>query len=396
MKKRIFCLALCAALLACAGCAGEKKTDSTSSSAVSSSTLTAARSETETSSKKETKAETQASSTDKETSSASKKTAPLNTVKISPDQSIRSLLPGFSYAEYRGDDGLSAFLSGGGASSDDDLTAFLIKQVVFGGKAGPLFTFKGAGCSTLSVKNKNGGYLFGRNFDWKSSKGLALVCRPSNGYRSVSTVNTDFITSSNEFKLTDDILRFCALYAPLDGMNEKGVCISVNMVYDKTASINQQTSKPDLTTTTAIRLILDKAASAKQAVELLKKYDMHASFGYVIHFAVCDASGYSVAVEYINNKMTVTETPALTNFYVSPSKYGIGSQKSVKRYNLIMDALKKSPQMSAAELRDVMAQAAQSQLADYSTEWTAVFDRSSKSVTYYHRGNFKKGYTVYL
>ena len=40
--------------------------------------------------------------------------------------------------------------------------------------------------------------------------------------------------------------------------------------------------------------------------------------------------------------------------------------------------------------------AAQSQLADYSTEWTAVFDRSTKSVTYYHRGGFKKGYIIYL
>jgi predicted choloylglycine hydrolase len=209
-------------------------------------------------------------------------------------------------------------------------------------------------------------------------------------------VNTDFITSNSDFKLTDDMLRFCALYAPLDGMNEKGVCISVNMVFDKSASINQQTSKPDLTTSTAIRLILDRAASAKQAVELLKKYDMHASFGYVIHFAISDSTGYSVAVEYINNKLTVTETPVLTNFYVAPSKFGIGSQKSVKRYELIMDALEENPEMSAAQVRDVMADAAQSQLADYSTEWTAVFDRSTKSVTYYHRGGFKKGYIIYL
>ncbi len=86
----------------------------------------------------------------------------------------------------------------------------------------------------------------------------------------------------------------------------------------------------------------------------------------------------------------------LTNFYVAPSKFGIGSQKSVKRYELIMDALEENPEMSAAQVRDVMADAAQSQLADYSTEWTAVFDRSTKSVTYYHRGGFKKGYIIYL
>ncbi|MBR3620801.1 MAG: linear amide C-N hydrolase [Clostridia bacterium] len=395
MKKRIICLCLCVALLILPACSGKEGGNETSSSSAAPSSSSAV-SETQTTTEKATETESVTQTSSAGETRAAKKTAPLNTVKITPSQAIKNLLPGFSYAEYRGDDGLSDFLSGGGVSNDDELTSFLVKQVVFSGRAGPIFRFKGAGCSTLSVRSKSGGYLFGRNFDWKRCNGLALVCRPSSGYKSVSTVNTDFITSNSDFKLTDDMLRFCALYAPLDGMNEKGVCVSVNMVFDKSASINQQTSKPDLTTSTAIRLILDRAASAKQAVELLKKYDMHASFGYVIHFAISDSTGYSVAVEYINNKLTVTETPVLTNFYVTPSKYGIGSQKSVKRYELIMDALEETPEMSAAQVRDVMADAAQSQLADYSTEWTAVFDRSTKSVTYYHRGGFKKGYTVYL
>lgn len=38
-----------------------------------------------------------------------------------------------------------------------------------------------------------------------------------------------------------------ALYAPLDGMNEKGVAISVNMIQDS-AVIDQNTEKPDITT----------------------------------------------------------------------------------------------------------------------------------------------------
>ncbi len=395
MKKRILCVVLGLVMLACAGCSGNEKETTTAPSKSISSASTSAVTEkkTETTSAKTTETETQSETAAKE--QTTKKSAPLNTVKIVPSEAIKNLLPGFSYAEFKGDDGLSAFLSGGGVSSDEDLTNFLVKQVL-GGKAGPIFKLIGGGCSTLSVKNKNGGYLFGRNFDWKRCNGLALVCKPSKGYKSVSTVNTDFVTTSTDYKLTDDILRFCALYAPLDGMNEKGVCVSVNMVFDKGAVINQQTSKPDLTTSTAIRLILDRAASAKQAVELLRGYDMHASFGYVIHFAICDSTGYSVAVEYINNKMTVTETPVLTNFYVTPSKFGIGSQKSVKRYDLIMDALKKNPQMTAAGLRDVMKEAAQSQLNDYSTEWTAIFDQSAKTVTYYHRGSFNKGYTIYL
>lgn len=398
MKKRIICLLLPVALIICAGCGeGENiitgtetqtaaQTETSAVTSASEKETTATQTETETSSEAETTSETE----------TARKTAPLNTVKIAPDKSIRDLTASFSYAAFSGDDGLDDFISGKGVSDDEELTNFLIRQVI-GGKAGPLFKFRGAGCSTLYTPGKNGTGYFGRNFDWKKCNGLALVCRPSKGYKSVSTVNLDFITSSSEYELSDDVMRFCALYAPLDGMNEKGVCVSVNMVFDKGASINQQTSKPDLTTTTAVRLILDRAGSAKQAVELLKGYDMHASFGYVIHFAICDPSGYSAAVEYINNKIYVTETPALTNFYVTPgSKYGVGSQKSVKRYENIMKALEENGKPDAAQLRDIMADAAQGGLNDYNTEWTAVSDMGAKAVTYYLRENYKKGYTIYL
>ena len=87
-----------------------------------------------------------------------------------------------------------------------------------------------------------------------------------------------------------------SLYAPLDGMNEKGLAVSVNMIQDS-ASINQNTGKPDITTTTAIRLLLDKAANVEEALELLRQYDFHSSMGMMVHLALADADGRSVAVE---------------------------------------------------------------------------------------------------
>ena len=134
-----------------------------------------------------------------------------------------------------------------------------------------------------------------------------------------------------------------------------------------------------------------------QAVELLRSYDLHASFGYTVHYAIADKSGYSVAVEYIGNKMYVTETRALTNFYVTPGpKYGVGSQKSVTRYENIMACYDENSEMTPAQLRDTMALAAQKNVADYNTQWTAIFDTRAKTVTYFHRGNFKNGWTVSL
>ena len=385
MKKRIICLLLAGALLAFTGCSGRDETPSTTTA-----TQTAAATTVTT-----TAPETTTEQTTTETTTA-KESAPFNASKITATESIRTLSKGFKIAKFSGDDGLSDFLSGGGAASDDDLTNFLVREVL-GGKAGMIFKGIKGGCSTLCVENTDGGYLFGRNFDWRRCNGMILVCHPSKGYRSVSTVNTDFMTSNTDFELSDDVLRFCALYTPLDGMNEKGVCVSVNMVYDSGASINQNNGRPDLTTSTAIRLILDRASTAKQAVELLRSYDLHASFGYVVHYAIADASGYSVAVEYIGNKMYVTETPALTNFYVTPgSKYGVGSQKSVTRYENMMAQYEKNKKMRPAELRDVMADASQNNVNDYSTEWTAIFNTRAKTVTYFHRGNFNNGYVIYL
>ncbi len=56
-------------------------------------------------------------------------------------------------------------------------------------------------------------------------------------------------------------------------MNEKGLAVSVNMIQDS-EDINQDTAKPDITTTTAIRLLLDKAADVEEALKLLRMHPM--------------------------------------------------------------------------------------------------------------------------
>lgn len=174
---------------------------------------------------------------------------------------------------------------------------------------------------------------------------------PVDGYASISTVNADFITKSlsaaANFFLTDDMLAQTAVYAPLDGMNEKGLCVSVNMIEDR-ATIAQDTERPDLTTTTAVRLLLNTAATTEEAAALLKEYDLHASFGYMVHFAVSDADGNSVVIEYIDNEMVVTETEVVTNFYLTPGeKYGIGTAQSKERAQILQDFTESADTFSA-------------------------------------------------
>lgn len=306
---------------------------------------------------------------------------------------IKRLENGLSAVKYEGDYGFEEFLANGGASSDEGVVKYL--SGVLSGVDGFSFGRMPFGCSTISVENRNGGYLFGRNFDWNRCNTMIVHSVPQSGYSSISTVNTDFINMSGmkTDDFPDNAQAVIAMYAPLDGMNEKGLAVSVNMIEDN-ETISQNTDKPDITATTAIRLLLNKAASVDEAVELLKQYDMHASMGFMTHFAIADNGGKSVVVEYINNEMQVMETPVVTNFYLAEGeKQGIGTAQSHERYDILMNVRDEKSVMNREDVRDALSSVSKGNFGEFeSTEWSIVFDQSSGEVSYYHRENYDKRY----
>lgn len=320
---------------------------------------------------------------------------------IEPTSQIVKMEEAFSAVRRDGDYGFDAFLAQGGASSDADVMSFLTENLVAGvdmGFLGELF-----GCSTLSTKSGGGEHLFGRNFDWENCEAMVVVSSPEKGYQSISTVNMDFITQRAGSGIVgialqmDEIKTLAALYAPLDGMNEQGLAVAVNMIADS-ATIDQNTDKPDLTTTTAVRLLLNKAADVDEAIALLAQYDLHASMGMMVHFALADANGKSVVVEYVNNEMVVTQTPVVTNFYLAEGeKKGIGSAQSHRRYDILMEKLADSDTMEKEEVRDALDSVSKDNFGEFeSTEWSIVFDQTNKEARYYHRENYEKSYLFTL
>lgn len=317
--------------------------------------------------------------------------------RIEPVEEITELEDGLSVVRYEGDYGFDHFLEQGGASSDAEVVEYVsseilsnITSLIFGGRP--------FGCSTLQVENEEGGWLFGRNFDWNTCHGLIVSSRPEEGYASVSTVNMDFISADGVdiSTLPDSVQAAVGLYAPLDGMNEEGLAVSVNMIQDS-ATIEQDTGKPDLTTTTAVRLLLDRAANVEEALDLLGQYDLHASMGMMVHFALADASGRSVVVEYIDNEMTVTDTKAVTNFYLAEGeKYGIGTAQSHERYEILNQAIAEQERMTELEVRDALDSVSKDNFGDEfaSTEWSIVMNQETKELTYFHRENYENGYTI--
>ena len=176
------------------------------------------------------------------------------------------------------------------------------------------------GCSAFSVHDNDGNVLMGRNYDFKyDTSALMVYCAPENGYRSVAFAALNNIGADDpEAGLSKKMACLTAPFICLDGMNEKGVSIAV-LTLDSEPTF-QQTGKPVIATSLAIRLVLDKAATTKEAVELLKGYDMFAANGRDYHFYITDATGDGCIVEYDcdseEREMTVTPSRSVTNFFV--------------------------------------------------------------------------------
>ena len=313
---------------------------------------------------------------------------------------IQELEDGFSAVQFEGNDGFTEFLSQGGASSDLEVVQYLAGSLL--SEAGDIedgmnVSVNPFGCSTISATNSNGDALFGRNFDWYNCDALVVASYPEDGYASFSTVNTDFIKQGagnmDVLLNMDSLMTRVALYAPLDGMNEKGFCVSVNMIQDSD-TINQNTDKPDITTTTAVRLLLNQAADVDEAVALLSEYDLHASFGYMVHLALADNSGKSVVVEYIDQQMAVTETPVVTNFYLTEGdKYGIGTSQSHTRYEVLTELLDQQTTFTPEDMRDALDQVSKHNYHDgETTEWSIVFNQTTGEAAYYHREAYGQAY----
>lgn len=322
-------------------------------------------------------------------------------MEVTLTSEIKQLKENFMAVKYNMDYGFNDFLNQGGASSDTGVIKFLANNLL--SESGIGFLGNIFGCSTIVASDSNNNTLFGRNFDWNNCETMVVISQLQDGdYTSISTVNMDFIKQGTGSTLNmalklDNVRTIAALYAPLDGMNEKGFAVSVNMIEDS-VSIEQNTNKPDITTTTAIRLLLNKAANVEEALQLLGEYDMHASMGMMVHFALTDTTGRSVVVEYINNKMVVTDTPVVTNFYIAKGdKYGIGTEQSHERYNLLMDRLGQSDTMTMENMRDALDSVSKDNFNDFaSTQWSIVYNLTAKEALYYHHENYKKGYRFTL
>jgi hypothetical protein len=308
--------------------------------------------------------------------------------EIKTANSIKKIDNNFYTMKYYGDYGFDDFLKVG-AADDAGLVEFVSKQLLKG------FSIKiktpKLGCSTFNAATPEGEYIFGRNFDYQSVA-MLVYTKPDNGYRSISMVNLAFTGDDENGALPDTlwnkILALSAPYLPLDGINEKGLAVGILQILDKPTM--QKTGKVPITSTTAIRMLLDKAATVDEAVALLNKYDMHSSANSCYHYQITDAAGNSVIVEYIDNEMQVVKPDgkyqAATNFFLTPGKkFNFGDGQD--RYQILMTNLKeKNGVMTTLEGISLLDKAKMHNIKDAktglicNTSWSALYNNSRKCV----------------
>ena len=314
---------------------------------------------------------------------------------------IRKLEDDFYYMEYVGDYGFSDFLKQGGADSDEELANYIAGFLSHGFyRPNPQ---KGTyGCSTIDICAPEGDALFGRNFDWQNCTAMVVTTRPRDGYASISTCNLDFLGFGEGWLpegVANKVMALAAVYVPLDGMNEKGLCVA-DLVIDDGTQTNQKTDKPELTTTSAIRLLLDRAATVNEAVALLEQYDMNSSAGMQHHLAISDEEGRSVVVEYVEDNMIVTDAKVVTNFYLAAGDhFGVGSEQSQYRYEYLRALLEDcGGVMTEEEVMKALEMVSQKNYnSEYdATQWSVVFNKSDGTAEYCLREEYTKSYTFHM
>ncbi|MBQ3766744.1 MAG: linear amide C-N hydrolase [Bacteroidales bacterium] len=157
-------------------------------------------------------------------------------------------------------------------------------------------------CTSFQALKADGeGFWYGRNYDYFKNPTMVTFSHPKKGYASIGVSDMSHFGYSLEKLPTKFLSRLnclAAIYAPVDGINEKGLCTSI-MALPKQAS-QQDTERHDVGTTIIMRLWLDRCATVSEALELLETVDVRhdASVGAGYHYMVADANGDCAIVEF--------------------------------------------------------------------------------------------------
>lgn len=207
---------------------------------------------------------------------------------------------------------LDEFRESGGASTDTELIGFITKNITKG-LINVSIGESDVNCSAFMATTPSNDVLFARNYDFDKTNVCITLTDPGQGrYKSFTTVDLNYVGMDPEQDvsgLMNKLTCIAAAYAPLDGINEKGLSCGIFMSYqgdDRTlndsgtvATDQRDESKDNFTSTTMQRMILDYCATVDEAVELIGNYNLHDSAKSSFHYMLADATGKSAILEWV-------------------------------------------------------------------------------------------------
>ena len=232
-----------------------------------------------------------------------------------------------------------------------------IKSAQVADENGELGTFN---CTSFQARQAGAdGYWYGRNYDYFKNPTMVTVSHPKKGYASIAVSDMSHFGYSLD-KLPDSFLGkitcVAAIYAPLDGINEKGLCTSI-MALPKQAA-QQESGRHKVGTTIIMRLWLDRCATVQEALDLAASLDIRhdATVGSGYHYMIADASGDCAVLEFDKddgwksmvvrkgegeNSMLVTNHLLSEKYYTTEPDEAVGNphSRSWWRYVTVSDYL---------------------------------------------------------
>ncbi len=255
----------------------------------------------------------------------------------------------------------------------------------------PIITPNQVNCSTFVCRNEKGEVLFCRNFDNERKTPCCMVTtKPEYGYKSICATDLSVIMPrgipSPDSKSIQKIFLLASPYFSNDGMNEHGLAISflsagraVSPALEDAITLNPYD---------VIRVVLEKAKTVDEAVELLHNYNFY--FGSTpmdmtpVHYMIADSTGKSIVVEFIDGEIVVVENQIVTNYNISGPEHGIGQDRYDKIEQVLNEKSGVLGEMQAIELLEKVCMPRMEQYSiiyNLTTGEVTAFSKGEGSVT---------------
>lgn len=247
---------------------------------------------------------------------------------------------------------------------------------------------KGWACSCFSARTAEGHVLVGRNFDWYNRPTLILFTHSSKGYDSASMVDISYLGFGTAPPGWVDRLRLLdAPYIPFDGLNEVG--LAVGMMAVPQAQPSQDPHKVTIDSLTVIRLLLDRARSVDEAVDLLQGYNITWGNGPPLHYLIADAHGDSAVIEFVSGQMNIVRNQQpwqlATNFVLS-GKSPEKARSLCWRYARIQETL----EATSGRISEAQAMALLDGVSQPLTVWSVVYGLTTGNISVAMGGNYEQ------